>query len=61
MFLKAYYLLLLSQQKKKKKKIELDFGNDLCWPSFWPNRVLKKQFVQFLPIFFRTTTLSHKL
>ena len=56
MFLKAYYLLLLSQQKKKKK-IELDFGNDLCWPSFFPNRGLKKQFVQFLPIFFRTATL----
>ena len=55
MFLKAYYLLLLSQ--KKKKKIELDFGNDLCWPRFCPNRVLKEQFVKFLAIFFRTTAL----
>ena len=39
------------------KQIELDFGHGLCWPSFFPNRVLKEQFVKVLVVFFRTTIL----
>ena len=33
------------------KKIELDIGCGPCWPSFYPSRILKEQFLKVLPNF----------
>ena len=45
-----------------KKAFEFDFGpfgNGPCWPCFCPNRVLKEQFLWFLPLFFFFSEVGH--
>ena len=42
-----------------QKKIELHFGCGPCWPSFCPNRVLRRAiFNNFTKFFFKTTMIT---